>query len=249
MLKNYVRPIKAATSDLIKNWVLIPLSFALLYAHIQSIYFFSQFGQVGGFIHGLVEIAIFTYYYSLLQQVLHSRRITRQDFAQFDWGLFNSIIGAAFVIYLARFIIASFSMGSDSATPLFFFDLAVFFLLNAMPEFIYIECYDGFVAIKESIAFLKERSLEWFLPFIVLLLPWIIFFHGVGIENMVIESPLLPSRSLYPSLVLGQEVLVFSILTTSTSAKIGFVVLGLALVQWFTLFRAHLFEHLRSRRM
>lgn len=86
-------------------------------------------------------------------------------FQDYDFKPFAiKIIQVGFVIYIAQIILSPIAMN-------FYFIVTIIamIVLNALPETIYLEDYDGYNSIKASVEFLKDNALNWGLPNIIIM--------------------------------------------------------------------------------
>jgi len=236
LLKTYSNAARLATKGLIRNWVLVLASIAAFILYQSTAQLFGRFGFAGGMVVGLANLLLLTLYYSWLSEVSDGGRLEVKELIKLDYSLFSGTINAAFIIYLATLLASYVFHGSNSALILIL-NLLIVLVFNALPESLYIQRYDGMGALSFAANFTRENWIEWYLPFVLLLTP---FLYQLGSMPALIalsgSTPFLPASII----VLGAtEVLVMF----GINQWLG-LLLGVILSNWFMLFRAELFRSL-----
>lgn len=241
-LEIYKECVINATRGLVQNWILLVGTVACLIVFSILLPVFGQFGRVGGFMLGLLFDALLALHYSWLSETVSKNKLRWRSLLEFDWGLFIAIISVSFILYIVWLVTFPFSQQPDARAAIIIVQLLIVFLFNAIPESIYIHRSESIAAFSLAASFTKENWIEWYLPFVILLLPWI-WIGGHPVEVLLTISMLSP---LMPGVII---ILGLSELLPNSAAIIGyygFLVVGVSLSTWFMLFRGFLFKELSS---
>ncbi len=241
-LQSYGRSAKGATSALIRNWQLIPASVAAFVFFTFMIAILSQagLGLAGGFIAGLIQIALLTLYYHWIRQTAGRERLTRQELIFFDYSLFSAIINVGFIFFIAQLLLQSFLQANTAVWVMPVFNLAVCVVFNPVAEIIEEHRGDGLWSLREAYEFVMENWIEWFIPFVLMLLPWIWISPAGPLAALSATDPLLPAMPL-----IREAQIVASYFLASSSLLPG-ILLGVILANWFMIFRALLYRELST---
>ncbi|MFN7955074.1 MAG: hypothetical protein U0610_25335 [bacterium] len=204
-------------------------------------------GIVGGFILGFANAAAAGALLALVEQCVFQRRVALADIRDALGHYLWEVIGVGFVLWLPSLVLEQ--LGSATAMGPFvlvtFYVLAAVFL-NPLPEIVYqVKGANSVEHLTESVRFVHQHWIEWFLPVAVVVAPILAAFGravsagaaGVGIGfSSLLALPLLVSSALTraagiddPSL---QLVLAIVITSVTTFAML--------------VFRGHLFAALRG---
>lgn len=178
----YGQAIRATGRSLQRSWISMVaiVIFALLFVGAARIA--GPLGMAGGFILGAVNALLVGATLRLIEQSLSaSRMIQMQDVIDSFGHYFWDVIGVGFVLWLPTMAL---EMGTQ-ANPYGQFLLSavllvLFLLLNPAPEVIYQVRHDSPLDVfKTSYEFVMEHWIEWFLPFVLLILPVILSPSGL----------------------------------------------------------------------
>lgn len=227
MLKAYIYCLKTSFSDLYRNWRVVITTACISTAGLFLIPRFSIFGIVGGFMAGLMFVAILSYYYYWIANCQHLKPLNFKELITFNMSMFSATINVAFIFFIASLIINSISTSSGNQFIKMAYNLILVLLLNPIPEVIYREQYDGITSIKESFNFFQKNYIEWLLPLIILYLP-ILIYSPQNFPLLLSQSnPLLPFLSVIQAL--------------GTTFVLPLI---LIIAHWYMLFRARLYDRL-----
>ncbi len=146
--------------------------------------FAMQLGFIGGFLISLlVDLCLSSFLYFIGQAVLGSpSRLSelKRSFVAFFWPVLNFV----FVIWIASLALGyALASNPQAARIQWGLWLIAVVLLNAAPEVIYQKAHVGGIAIiMESVRFIQEHWIEWFIPNLVLLAG--LFFASVGLQRV-----------------------------------------------------------------
>ena len=224
-----------ASKALVKNWLILPASCAAYFAFMVSATFLSPMGFAGGMILGMIQIFLVSLYYGWLWASVERDKLTRHNLLQFDYSLFSSAINVAFVLFIAQFIVQSFAQSAGHGEVMLFLQLAIIVIFNAVPEVIYVHRYDGMLGLSEAGKFTRDNWIEWYLPLVAILLPWILLSPQGVVLSLAKMHPLLPAVIVLPA-------------TSVSLGGLGWVALpvGIIVLNWFMIFRGFLFRELES---
>ncbi len=234
-LMMYVRCSKEATQGLIKNWPLLIGSAVLVIVHQIAMGLLGQFGIVGGFILGIMQICFMTLYLGWMRDTLERDTLRLKSLFVFDAGLFFNVISVAFIISIFGWILQQLTLGMNAGVFLAAVNLVLVILLNSIPEVIYIHRMESLNALQHAFQFTKDNWIEWFLPFLICLLP-ILTVSAWAIPIIIsMLNPLFPPFAV---------VLVF--LYASPAYFYFLIPVIVICANWYMLFRGHLFKELET---
>lgn len=249
----YRQALQATWRSLMRSWVMILalIAFALLFFGVTRLA--GPLGIAGGFVIGIVNALLVGATLRLIEQSLNASRTmgftdVTESFGHYFWD----IIGVGFVLWLPTMAL---DMGIQANPYGQFlssaFLLLLFILLNPAPEVIYQVRHDSPLDVfKIAYEFVLEHWIEWFLPFVILILPVVLspgglldFFslsgrvgRGAGLDFfqiLVLPLTVVGGWLSYVGLdAEGQEVLL--------------LLLTPPLAMTILLFRGHLFAMLRG---
>lgn len=236
----YTECAKGAAQKLYRNWIIIPASFCSVMLFTAAIALFGQAGFAGGLLAGLIQIALLTLYYNWLTEAVGSTRLRPADLIHFEYSLFSSIINVGFVIFVAQFILGLSAQSMTSFPILAIFSLAVSIVFNPVAEIIQQRRSDGLASLAEAYAFVQENWVEWFIPFVLMLTPWIWISPAGPLAALSQTDPLLPAAPLVWG---AQQVGTY---LGGTGVGLPALAIGVIIANWFMIFRSLLFSKLAS---
>ncbi|MBM4137908.1 MAG: hypothetical protein FJ244_00240 [Nitrospira sp.] len=249
----YRQALQATWRSLARGWLMILalVGFGVLLLGAARIA--GPLGLVGGFVLGIVNALLVGATLRLIEQAVSAtKRIQLSDVMESFGHYFWDVISVGFVLWLPMMAL---DMGGHANPYGQFLSsaalLLLFVLLNPAPEVIYQARHDSPLdVIKTSYEFVLEHWIEWFLPFVLLLLPVVLsptglreFFEiasGVGrgaglglIQILLLPFAVVGSWLAYVGLdPEAQEVLLLMLTPPAATAIL--------------LFRGHLFVLLRG---
>lgn len=151
-------------------WIgLLPLLYGPLFFLTAS--FIAPLGIVGGFILGLVLAICTSSYLYFLAAVVNGIRVNIQDLGESWRPYLGSVISIMFFLYIVQYTLALLLPPSaETQTLAMLINWALLIVLNPIPEIIYLGRSEGFNMLQESVDFLRESGVEWFVPFLALAL-------------------------------------------------------------------------------
>ena len=163
-----------------RNWVvsLAPVAYGIILAVIASLV--APFGIVGGLLFSLASQACVSSALFLIKNMVESNKADFNDFLNGFTIFLWELLGIAFILWIPlRLAATGLATVPNGALIYFLIKLALYILLNAVPEFIYQTRASGLELISASYNFIVENWIEWLIPNIVLfaagyfLLDWI----------------------------------------------------------------------------
>ena len=249
----YRQALSATGRSLAKSWVVVLalIAFAVLFLGASRIA--APLGIAGGFIIGIVNALLVGATLRLIEQSLNgARTLGFSDITESFGYYFWDIIGVGFVLWLPTMAL---DMGVQANPYGQFFSsaflLLLFILLNPAPEVIYQVRHDSPLDVfKTAYEFVLEHWIEWFLPFVILILPVILSPSGLleffSLSGRVGRGAGLDFFQLLmlPLTVVGGWLAYIGI--DSGAQEILLLILTPLMAMAILLFRGHLFALLRG---
>lgn len=231
----YADSARTASQALIKNWPILAGSIVLYLGLAVATALFSGAGVLGSFLTGLLQVAALSLYFGWLHEAGQRGRLDWKALGGFDVQLFFAIIGVSFVLWIAQVLVSGFGQQGETVWIPMLVRLLIVVLLNSLPESVYVHRYDGLNAVRHAFDFTKRNWIEWYLPFVIIILPLGLFSWSFVVVSLSRAEPLLPTMLILytPGFLLP-------------GAGIIADLLGVVLLNWFMLFRGQLFIGLES---
>lgn len=179
----YRHVLRVTWRSLTKSWIAMValVLFGLLFLGIARIA--APLGMAGGFLLGIVNALLVGATLRLIEQSLSAlRTLGFKDVTESFGHYFWDVIGVGFVLWLPTLLL-DMGLQANPAYGQFLlsaFLLLVFILLNPTPEVIYQVRHDSTLDVfKTSYEFVVEHWIEWFLPFVLLILPVVLSPSGL----------------------------------------------------------------------
>ncbi len=201
-----------------KDWVasFAPVVFGILLSVVGSLV--APLGIIGGFIYSLVSAACASSGLFLIKNFVESGKANFNDFLSGFTVYIWDVITISFILWIPmRLAATGLASVPNGALLYFLFKLALYIILNAVPELIYQSRTSGLELIGVSYHFIVENWLEWLVPNLLFAVA------GYFVLDMV--------ESLFFSLPAYLELFIYAL----------FLGLGLA---YFMTFRGFLFAEL-----
>lgn len=233
---SYLKCAKEASRALVKNWIIIPTAMALYLSVLILSGLIAPMGMAGGFVIGLISCISLSFYYSWIASSVRNEKVEWKELFEFDYPLFSSIINVGFIFWIGFFLIEHLIQGLKIDWLLTILHLGVFIIFNPVVEIIYLErVAGGTYALSEASEFAAANWIEWFVPIIILLAPFLILSPESALLVLAVSDVLLPMFDIVSSLIsLTSSPLVVSALLIS--------LLG----TWLMIFRGYLYRELSS---
>ncbi len=166
----YALALRRSWQSVAKNWIIsfAPLAYGLILSAAVSIV--GPLGIIGGLILGLVSQACVSSGLYLVENVVRMGKTNFDDFVKGFTVYLWELIRIAFILWIPLRVI-SFALsgaGPDGGLIMLLIQLALYILLNPVPEFIYQTRTSGIELLGASYNFIVENWIEWFIPNIAL---------------------------------------------------------------------------------
>lgn len=166
---------KKTTELLMKNWGLILTGFIyiainIILGIIINTLFIGVLRILSGIILALAMASMLSNYLYLLQNIIRIEKFDLEDFKRGFTALLRKVYSVLLIGWLASILynmILSPILGGLGNFITMLIPLAIFILLNALPESLYQKFYDPWGTITYAFEFIKENWLEWFVPNII----------------------------------------------------------------------------------
>lgn len=165
----YAVAVKQAWACVRNNWVvsLAPLAYGVILAVIASLV--APLGIIGGLLFSLASQACVSSGLFLVKNLVDSGKASFNDFLNGFTVYLWELLGIAFILWIPLRVLAMALATTPNGELIYFLiKLALYILLNPVPEFIYQTRASGFELISASYNFIVENWIEWLIPNILL---------------------------------------------------------------------------------
>jgi hypothetical protein len=165
----YRMALRRSWESLLKNWVVsfAPWAYAALLSVIAIVV--APLGIIGGLALGVATQACISSGLYLIKNIVESGRADVKDFISGFTIYLWELLGIAFIMWIPmRLLAMSLESAVNGGLIFALVQIALYILLNPLPELVYQTRSSGIALISESYNFIVENWLEWFLPTIVL---------------------------------------------------------------------------------
>jgi hypothetical protein len=153
-----------------KNWVVsfAPVAYGVILAIIVSIV--APLGMIGGLLFSLASQACVSSGLFLVKNMVDSNKADFNDFLNGFTVYLWELLGIAFILWIPLRVLAMALATAPNGDLIYFLiKLALYILLNPVPEFIYQSRVSGIELIGSSYNFVVENWIEWLIPNVLLL--------------------------------------------------------------------------------
>ena len=165
----YRTALRRSWESLLKNWVvsLAPWAYAAILSAVAAVV--APLGFLGGLILGVAMQACISSALYLIKNIVETGRANLKDFTNGFTVYLWELLGIAFILWIPMRVLAMALASATNGGLIFaLIQIALYILLNPLPELVYQTRSSGLGLIGESYNFVVENWLEWFLPNIVL---------------------------------------------------------------------------------
>ncbi len=152
-----------------RNWVVsfAPVAYGIILAVIASLV--APLGIVGALLFSLASQACVSSGLFLIKNMVENNKADFNDFLKGFTVFLWELLGIAFILWIPlRVLSMGLATAPNGALIYFLVKLALYILLNPVPEFIYQTRASGLELISSSYNFIVENWIEWLIPNIVL---------------------------------------------------------------------------------
>ena len=153
----------------VRNWVVsfAPVAYGIILAVIASL--MAPLGIVGALLVSLASQACVSSGLFLIKNMVENNKADFNDFLKGFTVFLWELLGIAFILWIPlRVLSMGLATAPNGALIYFLVKLALYILLNPVPEFIYQTRASGLELISASYNFIVENWIEWLVPNIVL---------------------------------------------------------------------------------
>lgn len=165
----YAAALKQSWNCVRRNWVvsMAPVAYGVILAVIASLV--APLGIIGGLLFSLASQACVSSGLFLIKNMVDSNKADFNDFLHGFTVFLWELLGIAFILWIPLRLAATvMATVPNGALIYFLIKLALYILLNPVPEFIYQTRASALELISASYNFIVENWIEWLVPNIVL---------------------------------------------------------------------------------
>lgn len=165
----YAVALKQSWECVRRNWVVsfAPVAYGIILAVIASIV--APLGMIGGLLFSLASQACVSSGLYLVKNLVDSNKASFNDFLNGFTVYLWELLGIAFILWIPlRVLAGGLATVPNGALIYFLIKLALYILLNPVPEFIYQTRAAALELISASYNFIVENWIEWLTPNIIL---------------------------------------------------------------------------------
>jgi hypothetical protein len=165
----YANALRRSWEAASKNWVasFAPVAYGIILAVIASLV--APLGIIGGLLFSLAAQACVSSGLFLIKQMVDGGKADFNDFLNGFTVFIWELLTIAFILWIPLRVLSMGLAGTPNGALIYFLvKLALYVLLNPVPEFIYQTRASGLELIGASYNFIVENWIEWLLPNIVL---------------------------------------------------------------------------------
>ena len=167
----YAVALRHSLEAVAKNWIVsfAPLAYGFILSATVSIV--APLGLIGGLILGLVSQACVSSGLYLIENIVRMGKTNFDDFVKGFTVYLWELVRISFILWIPLRVVSMALSGVPNGGLIFLFiQIALYVLLNPIPEFIYQTRASGIELLGASYNFIVENWIEWFVPNIVLTL-------------------------------------------------------------------------------
>jgi hypothetical protein len=167
----YAVALRRSLEAVSKNWIVsfAPLAYGIILSVTVSIV--APLGLIGGLILGLVSQACVSSGLYLIENIVRMGKTNFDDFIKGFTVYLWELVRISFILWIPLRVVSIALSGVPNGALIFLFiQIALYVLLNPVPEFIYQTRTSGIELLGASYNFIVENWIEWFVPNIALTL-------------------------------------------------------------------------------
>ena len=194
-VKIYLKSLQEAWAVCVRNPFVLLIHFSCLFCFTILLFIAMPFGRLfGGFILGFGACYLLAVYLSTINTAVEKERVNFKTAWSAGGELFSSVIGVLFVFFIIDLLLGAVLQDPSSLWIKASIEMLMAVLFNPLPELLY-QRSDGTMSLfSESLEFINENFIEWFLPFVLFLA--LIFIFNPNSSNgfvllLAITNPLV----------------------------------------------------------
>lgn len=182
----YALALRRSWESVRKNWIVsfAPLAYGLILSLTVSIV--ARLGFIGGIVLVLVSQACVSSGLYLIENIVRMGKTNFDDFTKGFTVYLWELVRISFILWIPLRIISIALSGSgpNGGLILLLIQLALYILLNPVPEFIYQTRTSGIELLGASYNFIVENWIEWFIPNIALTVLGYVVLSGLSLLTL-----------------------------------------------------------------
>lgn len=163
--------LKKTINSLIKNWMIILTGIVYLVMNMViytvALRLFSGILSIfAGIIIAIVSASLISNYLYLLFNVINYNKLTFQDFKDGFMYFLRKVYTVFFFAWIGSFLLDAISriLGPNAYVLNIIISVSILFILNALPETLYLKTMEPMESIMYAVEFIKENWLNWLIP-------------------------------------------------------------------------------------
>ena len=165
----YAASLRRSWDGVRKNWVVsfAPLAYSLGLSLVGAIV--APLGIIGGILLGLASQACVSSGLYLIENIVRGGKANFDDFTKGFTVYLWELVQIAFILWIPMRVLAMALESAPNGALIYgLIQIALYVLLNPVPEFIYQSRLSGLELLSASYNFIVENWIEWFVPNIIL---------------------------------------------------------------------------------
>jgi len=182
---------KRSTQLVRENWTVVfaPFAYSVILS-VASIYLI-PLAMIGPLLLVLASSACMSSGLHLIENILNSRKADLNDFLKGFTVYLWEIVRIAFILWIPWMLVSSvLTQTPNDPIIIMFIQIALYIILNAVPELIYQSGASGVEILVASYHFIIENWPEWFAPNIIITIAGWALMHALNPLASVLAAPL-----------------------------------------------------------
>ena len=178
----YALALRRSWECVLRNWVVsfAPLVYGVGLSLVGSLV--APLGIVGGVLMMLATQACVSSGLYLIENMVRSGKTDFNDFLKGFTAYIWELVQISFILWIPMRVLAMVLMSTPNGGLIYFLvQMALYIILNPVPEFIYQTRSSGLELLSSSYNFIVENWIEWFLPNILITVAGYFFLNFLGV--------------------------------------------------------------------
>lgn len=237
----YHQALREAYNGFKRNWwaAFVPVVYIVFFFLFASTLGKLFSGMAGGLLVGILQALFIANYLAFVACAVDGRKMSLKDIKSETFTLVMPVIGVLFAFFIVDLLLRLILQGGGLQALAIGLNLILVVIFNTLPEVTYLNRGFTMSILQEAAEFIKENTLEWFLPLIILVFP-IILANPKGLFLMFASSNALLMPKFYFEIV-GSSVLISDGISFALITLFAFV-----FTFYFMIFRGVLYKKLST---
>jgi hypothetical protein len=167
----YAVALRRSLEAVAKNWIVSFAPFAYGFILSIAVSIVAPLGLIGGILLALASQACLSSGLYLIENIVRMGKTNFDDFLKGFTIYLWELVRIAFILWIPLWVVSAALSGVPNGALIFrFIQIALYVLLNPVPEFIYQTRVSGIELLGASYNFIVENWIEWFVANIALTL-------------------------------------------------------------------------------